>query len=400
MHLSFILALLFSSWTVMLSGCDGASSGTSSSPPSVNLQAVIEGLNQPLFITPLMDGSGRLLVLEKSGVVQLVSSDYLALGEFLSIEQQVTDSGEQGLLGFAWDPNVAINGYFYVYYSSTRDEGVCHKSLNLCSIVSRFTLAKAVGGFDFSRANPDSEIQVLEVAQPATNHNGGMLAFGGDGFLYIGLGDGGGGGDQFQNGQNLETLLGALLRIDVQQLPYVIPADNPFANAAAPIKKEIWAFGLRNPWRFSFDALDDTLWLADVGQGDWEEIDIIRGGGNYGWSVREGGHIFNEGVTQASDTLLDPKFEYGHDAGIAITGGYVYRGKLLTGLQGFYIYGDFSGPVWALNPDTLENHLIARAPSVASFGQDEEGEMFVVDLGGVVYKLLPDNGSVGDLVNE
>jgi len=399
MYLKFMLGFIFSSWILLLSGCDGASSAAKQSPSSVKLQAVIEGLDRPVFITPVMDQSGRLLVLEKSGVVQLVSADYKHLGEFLNIESQVTDSGEQGLLGLAFDPNVENNGYFYVYYSSTNNS-VCQQSLNLCSIISRFSLASGTAGFDFGRANPHSETQVLEVAQPATNHNGGMLAFGGDGLLYIGLGDGGGSGDQFKNAQNLETLLGALLRIDVQQLPYSIPPDNPFANAASPIKKEIWAFGLRNPWRFSFDSLDDTLWLADVGQGDWEEIDIIRGGGNYGWSVREGGHTFNENVMQASDTLLDPKFEYGHDAGISITGGYVYRGELLSELQGFYIYGDFSGPVWALNPDTLENHLIARAASVASFGQDEEGELFVVDLAGVIYKILPGNDIMGDLVNE
>jgi glucose/arabinose dehydrogenase len=241
--------------------------------------------------------------------------------------------------------------------------------------------------------DPSSKALILSVDQPETNHNGGCLAFGPDGFLYIGLGDGGGSGDPYNNGQDTTTLPGSILRINVDgKDPYVIPAGNVFAGSRTD-RPEIYAWGLRNPWRFSFDRINGDLWAGDVGQGDWEEIDTIVNGGNYGWNILEGNHCYPSGP--CDDTLLIPPFfEYSHDQGDrSITGGYVYRGSGLPSLEGMYIFGDYiSGRIWAVDiSGSTEGRILLSDTSlrIVSFAEDRAGELYVVDLGGSLHRIVP-----------
>jgi glucose/arabinose dehydrogenase len=334
---------------------------------------------QPVFLTHAGDGSNRLFVVERAGSIK-VTADGARASSFLDIRDRVNDSpGEGGLLSVAFHPRYAENGRLYVYY--TRG--------NLFSSVSEFTVSD-----DPDRADADSERVLWQVRQPAGNHNGGQLAFGPDGMLYIGLGDGGGANDQFRNGQNPTTWLGAILRIDVDGrsagLEYGVPPDNPFVGNEDGWREEIWAYGLRNPWRFSFDRKTGVLWAADVGQGKWEEVDIIERGGNYGWNVMEGFNCFSPASGCAREGLALPVIEYSHSTGQSITGGYVYRAPRLSLLQGVYVYGDFvSRRIWGLRYEqgaVVASSEIARCPSnISSFGEDEAGEVYIVGFDGRIY---------------
>ncbi|OGD22650.1 MAG: hypothetical protein A2W03_16235 [Candidatus Aminicenantes bacterium RBG_16_63_16] len=306
---------------------------------------------------------------------------------FLDITDRVVSNpgvGEMGLLGLAFDPGYAASGAFYVNYT-TGDAG---PPRTRATRVSRFRVSPA----DRNRADPASETVLLEFPQPFDNHNGGQLAFGPDGYLYIATGDGGSGGDPLDNAQNLTSLLGKILRIDVRaaEVPYGIPPDNPFAGNTSGYRAEIYAYGLRNPWRFSFDPPTGRLWAGDVGQSDWEEIDLIVKGGNFGWDCREGAHPYTgpaggpAAFCAGASGLIDPVWEYGHSAGnISVTGGYVYRGLTAASLRGAYLYGDFgTGRVWALTYDGVNpasNALVVDAPFlISSFGLDRDGEFYIM----------------------
>ena len=288
------------------------------------------------------DGGDRLFVVQKHGLIVSFPNDDDADGTttFLDIGDRVNDRGsEEGLLGLAFDPAFTENGHLYVYYTASRPRRV---------VISRFSAA--------ADADPDSERVILQVPQPYANHNGGQLAFGPDGYLYAGIGDGGSGGDPHGHGQDPSTLLGTILRIDVSAIDslggYAVPPDNPFAGSADGARGEVWAYGLRNPWRFSFDRLTGDLWAADVGQWEYEEIDIVRPGLNYGWNVMEGSQCFSPRAGCVRAGLELPVAEYDHDLGCSITGGYVYRGARLPSLSGAYVYGDYcSGRIWALRAD-------------------------------------------------
>jgi glucose/arabinose dehydrogenase len=360
--------------------------------PSIQLQAVATGFSSPLFFASIPGANGRSVIVEQRGTVQLLSPTFTTQGTLLDISAQTLNSGEQGLLGLAFDPNFASNGYFYVDYVSSKSGGRCAQAVDTqCTRISRFTLNRdGNNNLLYSTVSNASEKVLLEISQPFANHKGGMLAFGPDNYLYIGMGDGGSGGDPRGNAQNLGTLLGKILRIDPSRgSAYAIPADNPFANSAGA-KPEIWAYGLRNPWRFSFDRQTGRLWAADVGQDAWEEIDLIVSGGNYGWNAREGAHVYNGAVTAGN--AIDPVWEYDHTHGQSISGGYVYRGAAIPALQGYYVYGDFvSGNLWALNTTTLTNLLLsASGRSIASFGEDASGELYLLDYGsGSLLRIAP-----------
>jgi glucose/arabinose dehydrogenase len=330
--------------------------------------------------------SDRIFITEQGGVISVFSANNSQQADiFLDITDRVNRGGdEEGLLGLAFAPDYQENGYFYVYYSAADPRR---------SVISRFSLDQE----DADIADPDSEVIIMEVAQPYSNHNGGQLAFGPDGYLYIGLGDGGSAGDPHGNGQNLGTLLGKILRIDVSGLSgpgdYEIPADNPFVGIGGA-QEEIWAFGFRNPWRFSFDLDTGLLWAGDVGQGSWEEIDIIAKGANYGWNIMEGFHCYSPSTGCNQSGLTLPIAEYGHSEGrCSVTGGYVYRGDQIPSLQGYYIYGDYcSGDIWALSyngSDVIENILLVDSDlNITSFGEDLAGNLYILDRQGGIYTLV------------
>jgi len=331
------------------------------------------------------DTSGLIFITEQRGVISAFSANNSQQAHiFLDITGRVSRGGnEEGLLGLAFDPDYRENGYFYVYYSAADPRR---------SVLSRFSL----GQENTDVGDPQSEVIIMEVAQPFSNHNGGQLAFGPDGYLYIGLGDGGGSGDPQGNGQNLGTVLGSILRIDVSGLSapgdYEIPADNPFVDTAGA-RAEIWAFGLRNPWRFSFDSETGLLWTGDVGQNLWEEIDIIAKGANYGWNIMEGFHCYSPSTGCDQSGLTLPLFEYDHSQGCSVTGGYVYRGDQIPSLQGYYIYGDYcSGNIWALAYNgsvVTENTLLAESGlSITSFSEDLAGNLYILDRQGGIYTLV------------
>jgi glucose/arabinose dehydrogenase len=297
----------------------------------VGLQPVASGLERPVGIANAGDGSGRLFILEQVGRIRIVRDGELLSSPFLDISGRVGSSAsEQGLLGLAFHPGYAENGLFFVNYTDQQGD----------TVVARFSVSA-----DPNRADPASEAQILTLPQPAGNHNGGHLAFGPDGYLYVGTGDGGGAGDQYGNGQNGGTLLGAMLRLDVDGAqPYLIPAGNPFVDNPA-VRDEIWALGLRNPWRYSFDRLTGDLYIADVGQNQYEEVNYqpadAPGGLNYGWPIMEGMHCFPADRDCARAGLTQPVVEYQHAQGCSVTGGYVYRGQEFPALTGIYLFGDF-----------------------------------------------------------
>lgn len=343
--------------------------------------------NRPLEFTFAPDGSGRAFVVEQEGIVRVFPDDpnQAETQVFLDIRDVVSREGnEEGLLGLAFHPDYRGNGQFFVYYS-TRPRA---------SIVSRF---RVLAG-DPDRADRGSEQKVMRIEQPYSNHNGGCIRFGPDGFLYIGLGDGGSAHDPHGHGQNLRTLLGSILRIDVDHkdpgLEYAVPKDNPFADRGDQARGEIWAYGLRNVWRMSFDRATGDLWIGDVGQNRYEEVDLIRRGGNYGWKIREGLHPFEPDAPRTGGPLIDPLAEYYHSEGLSITGGLVYRGARLPGYQGAYFYGDYvSGQVWTLRYDgrkVTENRKVARTGlAISAFGEDDRGEMIITAFDGRLYRLRP-----------
>jgi glucose/arabinose dehydrogenase len=345
-------------------------------------QLVAQGLIKPVGVTHAGDGSGRLFIIEQGGVVRVLEDGLVSSTPFLDIRDRVGSRGnEQGLLGLAFHPQYSQNGYFYVNYTDQQGD----------TMIARFQ----VTADDPDLADPGSEKRLLFVDQPFANHNGGVLAFGPDGYLYVGLGDGGSAGDPLGNGQSLTSLLGKILRLDVNfGDPYSWPPDNPFSLTGGGLP-EIWAYGLRNPWRFSFDRLTGDLYIGDVGQNQWEEIDFLPagspGGANFGWSFLEGSRPY-QGALPAGLSLVPPVAEYGHDLGCSVTGGVVYRGSRLPDWQGVYLYGDFcTGIVWGLKRDGQGNwqqaRLFAQQGSISSFGEDEAGEVYLVDHNGSVYQL-------------
>ena len=362
---------------------------SSTSLPSVNAipdpgsyawKRVASNLARPVELTRVGDESGRLFIVEQTGRILVIQNSAPLPAPFLDITNRVGSQGsEQGLLGLAFHPRYKQNGLFFVNYTDQKGN----------TNIARFQVSA-----DPNRADPGTEKRLLYVSQPFPNHNGGSLAFGPDGYLYIGLGDGGSGGDPHGHGQSRETLLGKILRIDVDHGdPYTVPADNPFATGGG--SPEIWAYGLRNPWRFSFDRLTGDFYIADVGQDNYEEIDYLPagtpGGTNFGWNFKEGLHPY-KGSTPAGVNLQDPVIEYDHNQGCSVTGGYVYRGVNLPAWIGVYLYGDYcSGKVWGAlrNPDgTWQDSLLFETGfNISSFGEDQAGEVYLVDYQGSIYRL-------------
>jgi glucose/arabinose dehydrogenase len=330
----------------------------------------------------LADGTGRMLVLEQGGVIWVVEQGNLLPEPYLDLRDRVgATANERGLLGIALHPRFIENHYFYLNYTDKQGN----------TVIGRYTAPDG----DANQADPGTEKVLLQVDQPYANHNGGVLAFGPDGYLYIGLGDGGNAGDPHDNGQSLDTLLGKVLRIDVDNGDtYAIPSNNPFAAGGG--KPEIWAYGLRNPWRFSFDRLTGDFYIADVGQGAWEEIDFqpanSPGGENYGWNFREGAHEY-QGAPPAGTAMVDPVFEYSHGDGCSVTGGFVYRGQSLAEFRGVYLFADYcSGKMWGLvrgaDGGWQANELFQTGWNITSFAQDAKGELYVTEQStGGVYQL-------------
>lgn len=352
-------------------------------PPKIALKKIVEGLDMPVDLQS--DGTDRLFIVEQRGRIRLLVDGKLdAKPYFLDISKQVDFGGEKGLLGLAFHPDFAKNGLFYVNYTTSPNR-------KLKTRVSEFRVDPKA-----SRADKSTERVILEVDQPYPNHNGGQVQFGPDRFLYIGMGDGGSGGDPQNRAQNMKDLLGKMLRIDVNKREggkaYGVPKDNPFVGNSryAP---EIWATGLRNPWRFSFDRKTGEMYTGDVGQNLYEEIDIIEKGGNYGWRIREGTHAFNT-RDKSSEKLIDPIKEYDRSYGLSVTGGYVYRGKEFPALDGWYLYGDFgSGRIFGLKTANgkLTDDVEFLGPSnvqPSSFGEDAAGEMYIVNHGGRIFKIV------------
>jgi len=345
-------------------------------PDTFTWHLLVNGVKAPTDIQSARDGSGRLFIVEQPGRIRILKDGQMLETAFLDIRDRVGSNGsEQGLLGLAFHPRFAQNGYFFVNYTD----------LNGSTHIARFNASGA-------SADPASEITLLVVRQPFANHNGGALAFGPDGTLMIGLGDGGSGGDPYGNAQSGNSLLGKLLRLDVDQgEPYAIPADNPYATSGE-VNKEIWASGLRNPWRFSFDRLTGDLWIADVGQNQWEEINFVPagtpGGLNFGWNKMEASQPF-KGINLPDFT--PPVAEYAHGPECSVSGGYVYRGQMLPEWQGVYFFGDFcSGAVWGLPtpPQGASAVLLFQTGfRISTFGSDETGELYVADHAGSIYQL-------------
>jgi glucose/arabinose dehydrogenase len=375
--------------------------------PQLSLTPVVSGLESPVYLTHAGDGSGRIFIVEQPGRIRIYQAGNLLPTPFLDITDRVLYQGEQGLLGLAFPPNYAAKGYFYVYYTNLQGDNV----------LARFQLTA-----DADRADPASGVTLIYFNHPTNaNHNGGQLAFGPDGYLYIGTGDGGGGGDPNHNAQNTASLLGKILRIDPEMekppnldrrlyLPmslrsglepikpstYRIPPTNPYINQPGYLS-EIWALGLRNPWKFSFDRQSGDLYIGDVGQNAIEEIDFqtagSQGGENYGWNILEGSACYQpaQGCTPPSH-YSPPVAEYQHVNSLcSITGGFVSRGTIYTALQGIYLYGDFcTGTIFGLqrNNSAWQNQqLLDTTYHIASFGEDEAGELYLLDLAGGVYHI-------------
>lgn len=353
-------------------------------PDTVAWVLFADGFERPVGIFHAGDGSGRIFIMEQAGVIwTLDASGARADTPFLDIRDRVGSVGnEQGLLGFAFHPEYASNGYFFVHYSDLVGN----------TVVTRYRVSA-----DPNIADPSSEIRFFTLSQPYANHNGGQLAFGPDGYLYLGLGDGGLADDPVGNGQSLTTYLGKILRFSVhtgEDAPVAsIPADNPYADTDFPF---IWASGLRNPWRFSFDTLTGDLYIGDVGQNHYEEINFLPvsapGGANFGWDYFEGFHGF-EGTPPTNVPFVQPIAEYKHGQGCSITGGFVYRGENLPDWQGIYLYGDYcTGTIWGLLrlPDgSWQNDLLFKSGfNIASFGTDEANEIYLADLNGGIYILV------------
>jgi glucose/arabinose dehydrogenase len=364
-------------------GAAGCFSEHASGPPAeVSLRAVevASGLSNPLYLTA-PTGDDRLFIVEQAGRVRIIKGGALLPQPFLDITARVSSGGERGLLSIAFHPRYATNGYVYASYTDLAGD----------TRIERY----AVSPSNPDAADPASGQLVLSVVQPFANHNGGLVVFGPDGMFYVGLGDGGSGGDPQNNGQSRATLLGKLLRIDVDAgTPYAIPAGNPFIGQAAA-RPEIWALGLRNPWRFAFDRVTGLLYVADVGQSQWEEISVVaasRPGVNYGWRILEGNACYGAATCNAHG-LERPAIEYSHDDGCSVTGGAPYRGSLILGLVGHYFYSDYcTGFLRSFryeNGQAVERRSwdVGAVGSVLSFGEDAAGELYVLSANGRVYRL-------------
>jgi glucose/arabinose dehydrogenase len=349
--------------------------------PGITLKLSLGNIKQPTHIAHAGDGSNRLFITEQRGRILLDKGGVISKKPFLDLTARVSCCGERGLLSVVFPPGYAGKKYFYVNYTDRSGD----------TVVARYRVSH-----DPDIADPKSEEVILTVEQPYANHNGGQLAFGPDGHLYIGMGDGGSGGDPHKHGQNPSSLLGKMLRIDVEsgKKPYAVPADNPFANGKA-YRPEIWATGLRNPWRFFFDRKTGDLYIADVGQNRYEEIDFEpkggKGGRNYGWNIMEGLHCYASESCDRKGLAL-PVAEYDHDEGCSVTGGVVYRGSRFPQLQGIYFYGDYcSGRIWGLRQSGAEwmNKMLKDSGlSISTFGEDEAGEVYVADYGkGNIYRI-------------
>lgn len=397
-RLSFhgLLLAAVSQFTV---ACGGGSSDSFTPPPPpggnspIATQRAFSALAfvEPVAMVQAPNNDTRWYVVERAGVIRVFNNDPNVANStvFANLTAIVSDAAsESGLLGLAFHPDFANNGEVYVSYTA--------QSGGLVSRISRFVSQD--GGITLVTA---SEQVLLTIAQPDTNHNGGQVAFGPDGFLYIGFGDGGGSGDPANNGQNRNNLFGKIARIDVDAtFPYSIPVDNPFAGnpictqgvGAAPCP-EIFAFGFRNPWRWSFDSLNGDLWVGDVGQNNWEEINRVEISMNYGWRFREGAHCFNPSSGCPTNSV-DPITEYSHASGNSVTGGYVYRGADIGGFQGTYVFGDFgSGRIWGIPANSMQGtvptELLDTGFNIASFAEDLDGELYLLDYGsGQVHRII------------
>lgn len=364
-------------------------------------EVIASGFTQPVQVTHAGDGTRRLFVVEQTGAIKIVQGGQVLATPFLDISAGITCCRERGLLGLAFHPDYERNGFLYVNYTRISDGA---------TVVARYSVSS-----DPNRANPNSASTLLTVAQPYANHNGGQLLFGPDGYLYIGMGDGGSGGDPQGNGQDKNTLLGAMLRIDVDGgEPYTNPPDNPYVGAVGA--DEIWAIGLRNPWRFSFDRATGDLYIGDVGQGDWEEISYqaagTPGGLNFGWRCREGAHAYTSSPPCDDPTYLagltDPIAEYPHTEGRSVTGGFVYRGTRYPALVGRYFFADYvEGKIWSMmktgtSPDTWSKPELEldTALNISAFGEDEDGELYVVSYAdGTIRRLADANAPDLDLTS-
>ena len=363
-----------------------ATSGFNPATTTIRLEKAASGLRAPTDIKAAGDGSGRLFVTEKAGTIRIVRNGVVSASPFLDITPLVRSSeSERGLLGLAFHPKYSSNGQFFVYYTAPTGD----------IVVARYTASS-----DANRADPATALEILHIQhRNAPNHNGGSIMFGPDGYLYIGTGDGGGGGDSFGNSQNPGALLAKILRIDVDSgKPYGIPPSNPFVSSAG-FRPEMWAWGLRNPWRFSFDRATGALFIADVGQDKWEEVDFqpasSKGGENYGWNKLEGTHCYPSGTACAAGTFVAPIGEYEHRGGdCSVTGGYIYRGAAQPALNGAYLFADYcTGHFRALQRGAdgkwnLSDLLTTHFP-VSTFGQDESGELYVANLdAGELYHIV------------
>ena len=357
----------------------------STSTHAIQLSLVQDGFNLPVLITHSNNEMNHLYVVEKTGHIYFLDAKhkYKKKKLYLDASSLITIKGnEQGFLSIAFHPNFETNGFLFIFYTAVDGDN---------------TLARLkINPPDKESINLSSLEVLFAVEDPASNHNGGMLAFGKDGYLYIGMGDGGRGGDPWNNAQNKNTLLGKMLRINVDQpFGYLIPEDNPFVNMKN-VRLEIWAYGLRNPWRHSFDSKTGDLWIADVGQNKWEEVHWqsanSKGGQNYGWRLMEGNHCYLPKKKCNDGSLTLPVAEYGHKHGCSITGGYVYRGKDIPELQGKYIFGDYcTGTIWTIDKSVNfeMQELIKTDFNISSFGEDAVGELYVVDYAGAIYKFIP-----------
>ena len=384
--LSRRLAGLAATAVLLLSiGAEGVSGAA-----AVVLTPIVSGLNAPVQVVPAGDGTGRLFVVEQGGTVRIVKNGALLPTPFINIADLLSTGGERGLLGIAFHPNYKVNGRFFLYFTRRNDGYIAITEYHRSS--SNADVATRVGAR-----------RIITIPHPYANHNGGRMAFGRDGYLYIGTGDGGSGGDPGNRAQSLSVLLGKMLRIDINGTAgghqYRIPSSNPYVGRVG--WNEIWSRGLRNPWGWSFDRVNGDLWIGDVGQDKYEEIDrsIVStkstSGGkgvNYGWRIMEGRHCYNPATGCHTAGLKFPVVEYSHGEGCAVTGGYAYRGSAVPALFGRYIFGDYcSGQIWTISRTAVapatKALLLSTTLNISSFGQDEKGELYVLDLGGTLYKI-------------